>query len=1138
MYEKHFGLTSSPFAANAQGAAVYAGPQHLSVISGIQNGLSSQDAVVTVTGPVGVGKTTITTRALEQIHPGRMVAWVGRMQLTPDELFGLLLGGFGIDKSIRGTIRRIGAFRRYLHERAATGISVAIVVEDTARLGIETLIELEALTAADSGVTSSANIVLMGEPDLFDLLATPKLARLKQRVRGQQRLDAYSSDDVLGYMRHCIAAAGGDFDLIFDADVANIVYECSEGMPRAINSICDAALTSASESNLSRISADHMAKIATESFGYSGTPAAPAAALAAVVDEAAEEKDLRQDVEVTEEAVPLAPVESARTAEIPASEPNRVSKSRSKLPIGHDIVVESGSYPAKTDDAAPILSVADISSGDGATPSLKGAAPELPPSSDPKPNPRADTVIEVSKPNGVECEIAEEGDQRADCSDSVIAEEADERIERSDNSIAEEADERIEGSDSVISEDGDQCIERSDNLITEKSDERIEGGDNLIAEEGDERIERSDSLVAEEVEQRSESSDSLIAEEGDKPVDCSASDAQVVELVDTNASMIMPRISTDAPTDTDASMIMPRIDVDAPMDTDASMIMPRINPDALVANADSASPPAHETDTAKRTVLESVSQSHPVPEVDTETRSNSLEKHPSPPDNNPSASSENDIDLPTLSDSMRVAVDKDAQAEMEALAASYDPAWEAQLSAEITRGAGDDLPESANSSDATDVATEGDDSVPTPESDDSSQFDGLSEPAVVANQQDDQVPTLALEDTGRVPVGREQAPTPQQESGRVNLELGQEKAPKPQEASEQVQIALAETSTPQSVDPGKTGVFGTLELVPTGEVPVLAVAEACAPGADAMDADAQETSSAADPKMDIDALEAALGAAKQEKQEPLPIDQAALIDVGDDRLNGAGSATDLPEITLDAALPSRGAESDELDKAADEIGNASSLEDISDAMAETLFGNAELDAVAAAVVANPPENYSDGSDIPADGDSPVKLENPAMPDAANDAVELALEPTPTKAKTQITPAAATKPSPAAAATARKPTAAPAIGAKSPEFGDGNVPLNESVAMRIDILNKMKDNAARFATENVELGEGPPPPNEATALDQQPEPIEEQINTSITQTLKALDISRMAAAEAAAEAEAEAKEQKKSRGLFGRFKKSS
>ena len=348
MYEAHFGLISRTFGTKAEGPAVFVGPRQADLISGIHQGLAARDGVVTISGPVGVGKTTVVNRALETIHPGRMAAWVGRMAISSEEVLELLLAGFGFKRKTNSTLQRFAAFRRLMHERAAAGIPVAIVIEDARKLGAAALAEVEALTAADTADGGGANIILMGEPGLDDLLADPDLARLKQRIRRRQCVEPLSAAEVQGYLRHAIRIAGADYDELFGAGVADIVTACSEGIPRIINTLCETALNAATEAGDKTISAEFMRRVAIDAFGFEDD--LPVTDLANGLTE--------DDNSAVTGSIPVStPASSAVTvageSEIVRESPVADVADVAAVPIpetARHIVVESGRYPVEPDD--------------------------------------------------------------------------------------------------------------------------------------------------------------------------------------------------------------------------------------------------------------------------------------------------------------------------------------------------------------------------------------------------------------------------------------------------------------------------------------------------------------------------------------------------------------------------------------------------------------------------------------------------------------------------------------------------------------------------------------------------------------------------------------------------------------------
>ncbi len=1020
MYREHFGLTSKPFDATADGAAVFMSPRQSEQIKALHQGLGAQDAVVTVTGPVGVGKTTFVNKGLELIHPGRLVAAVGRMRMEPEDLFALLLSGFGISRRTKGMIRQIGAFRRYLHERAATGLQVAIIVEDAERIGIDALVELEALTAADSGATSSANLILMGQPDLNEFLLKPDLARLKQRVRQRIEIEALTGPEIQGYLRHCLRHAGGEYDAIFEAGVAEIVFGCSEGIPRLINTLCEEALNAATEDNLTRVTPALMATIAEGTFGYEADLTTPPVSTEVEPAEPGQNSDAQ-----SEPGGGLAGAADLDRRSQPEQQSPELSSgieaAASSQEIRHDIIVESGRYPEKSDlPVTPDEPMPAVASEPGCA--AETATPE-----------QDDVKLPLVASDLVPNTTQSENDAIPDLIDDTHPELR-------------------------------QLAEPEDHASTLTDIEPI-----IVADEHDD----GDTETLETID---EHHDDVAATAG-------TSESQLELPTLSNSMRVeMPKepeaaiISAETPAATDVPL--------ATAETEPVPGVPATSPDSLT-QIDNEAALAAEIEAAYALEQQDVSG----------------------PGNAAAA---------TLQPVAETDSDETAQADEEAaMAAELEMAYALEQ-------------EAAELKPAAEVGTQPD--APQQTNDEAAMAADL-EMAYALEQQE----SAGLENTAEV----EPQPDPPQltdDEAAMAADLEMAYALEQQESAA-ANVALADDVDADQPDAGHTGIFANLEPLPDFETLALDGADQTTAGSrpeptgkenigEVTVTDLEVTAIRKKSRQDIGALEDALESAKQgsaeAKQPPEVMAESA---------NDAPAAPGIPEITLDKSISAEQPKETAADRFAAEIGTANSLEEFSDAMAETLFGSEAFDQIAADVVANPPDAATDKLED-MDKQSPVKLDDTDMPGAANEAIEnevaeLSLEETSSQAVVNKKPVAIEKPGAPVNTPNREPH-------KVPQLSDGGeVPLNESVAMRIDILNKMKNNVAKMAVENVELGESAPPKPAKDSVHLQPESIEDQIDTSITQTLKAVDIARMDA-----EAAAEEKEEKKSRGLFSRFRKSS
>jgi len=346
MYETYFGLNKRPFRALAAGTDVFVGPQTAATMAALKKALTAADTIAAVSGPVGSGKTTLVRRALDAVGDSQLIISVGRMQLGHDEVLELLLEEMGAELPT-GTVQRFTTFRRLLKEKADKGTRVFVVVEDAARVGADALSELEALTASDAGVSEGANIVLMGDQDMNEVLNEPQLARLRQRLRLRQAISPLSANELTGYFKHCFRLAGNEFDRLFEPGTANVLHALSGGIPRMANNLVESALTSAADSKQDRIGVALIKLIATEEYGLEAGQEAPVVSSPVASVEPIQVADAPDEPEVPE-------VPTLSNSPAPADKPE-VEVVAAETPI--DSEDEDDAIPELIQDTLPDLEI-------------------------------------------------------------------------------------------------------------------------------------------------------------------------------------------------------------------------------------------------------------------------------------------------------------------------------------------------------------------------------------------------------------------------------------------------------------------------------------------------------------------------------------------------------------------------------------------------------------------------------------------------------------------------------------------------------------------------------------------------------------------------------------------------------------
>ena len=248
MYAKHFGLSQEPFSIAPDPRYLYMSERHREALAHLLYGLRGGGGFVLLTGEIGAGKTTVCRCFLEQIPEHCDVAYVFNPRLTVGELLQTVCEEFHIPPpaAAEGALKPyVDAINAFLLRSHAAGRHSVLIIDEAQNLSAEVLEQLRLLTNLETPERKLLQIILIGQPELRDMLARPELEQLAQRVIARFHLEALSEAETLHYIQHRLAVAGHSGRLPLDRAACRRIHQLTRGVPRRINLLCDRALLGA-----------------------------------------------------------------------------------------------------------------------------------------------------------------------------------------------------------------------------------------------------------------------------------------------------------------------------------------------------------------------------------------------------------------------------------------------------------------------------------------------------------------------------------------------------------------------------------------------------------------------------------------------------------------------------------------------------------------------------------------------------------------------------------------------------------------------------------------------------------------------------------------------------------------------------
>jgi general secretion pathway protein A len=269
MYLEQFGL-KRPLTegAIARQGDLYLGPAQRCMLEQLELGLTQADGVSVVTGPHGVGRTTLCYAALDGYGTCQALAWLGEAALDGGDPLEVLLSEFGVGVQHSTRSERLLLWRQFLGEMSMTDSRVFVIVDNTDAADDEMLRRLGALTCADPTGLPGAHLLLMGGSLLRGRLAQPQLAPLRQRIRSSITLEPMSAGEADSYWAHKAAAAGADLETLFAPGAVATLHRHAAGLPGLMNALCENALLAAAVAGEPQLSAELIDRVAMTLPGF------------------------------------------------------------------------------------------------------------------------------------------------------------------------------------------------------------------------------------------------------------------------------------------------------------------------------------------------------------------------------------------------------------------------------------------------------------------------------------------------------------------------------------------------------------------------------------------------------------------------------------------------------------------------------------------------------------------------------------------------------------------------------------------------------------------------------------------------------------------------------------------------------
>ncbi len=242
MYHTFYGLIRPPFEMTPDPTFLYLGETHREGLATLVYGVRSRKGFVVLTGEVGTGKTTLLHALLAQLDANTDSAYIFNPRLDPLDFFRLLFEDLGIDETCFSKGEYLLSLNRFLIGRLKSDRTVLLIIDEAQNLSPELLEEIRLLSNLETPSSKLIQILLVGQPELSEMLDREDLRQLRQRIVLRHELKPFDAREMEFYVEERLRIAGYTGKEIFKRSALRELFAVTRGIPRLVNVVCDGAL--------------------------------------------------------------------------------------------------------------------------------------------------------------------------------------------------------------------------------------------------------------------------------------------------------------------------------------------------------------------------------------------------------------------------------------------------------------------------------------------------------------------------------------------------------------------------------------------------------------------------------------------------------------------------------------------------------------------------------------------------------------------------------------------------------------------------------------------------------------------------------------------------------------------------------